>query len=624
MRWGGGKGGVGSAYELLAPTAAPGALRTRRHQRGAGTRAAPDVTAAAAHPPSPPRHDRRPAASGAPPHQRLRLRATVRAGHGPAAATGSCPRRLHHRPRVRPVLPAPRSSRPRRPTPVHPGPDTGAHGPVGQAPGQDGSVGDAGQDRGDRRHPGRGRLPDRRPAAVAERRTHPAAAVPSFHRRPAVHIGAGTPPNHRPTPTRRPPGSWSTPARTGPTRSSCWPTTTTTSTPAGSVHQPDQRAGVLVHRLHHLDPGHRCAADPAQPGPPPDSPGPPTSTGSATTYVLYFTASSIQPRRRVHRRRRRHRPPSALRSTAATPFICQSDLGGSIDPRVFTDSYGTNWMLWKSDQNPTGSNRPHHAVVPASHPGRSRPGRQALRSHESRRALAGHHRGGARHGRGRRRLLAVLLGQLVQPAALRHRGGPVPRAAGALRRHPPTSRCWPPTPRDGPGEESVLPNTGGAWLLYTPVMSQPVRLRPGRCTSPGSASMPAGPIWPPGAPPAPSPAALTGQATGVSPVVARSSADTALPSAWPRVAFITRPVKKPGQLLPVAVVPVAVAVPLVGMGRHHLGHRGDQRVLGHGLEALGRGDGGRVTPAGGQQLGQHRLGLGGGQGAAPSMVKRAT
>lgn len=33
------------------------------------------------------------------------------------------------------------------------------------------------------------------------------------------------------------------------------------------------------------------------------------------------------------------------------PFICQQSLGGSIDPRVFVDSNGQPFMLWKSDQN---------------------------------------------------------------------------------------------------------------------------------------------------------------------------------------------------------------------------------------------------------------------------------
>jgi beta-xylosidase len=41
-----------------------------------------------------------------------------------------------------------------------------------------------------------------------------------------------------------------------------------------------------------------------------------------------------------------------------TPFICQVDQGGSIDPRVFVDSDGTPWMVWKSDQNIGGATTP--------------------------------------------------------------------------------------------------------------------------------------------------------------------------------------------------------------------------------------------------------------------------
>ncbi len=42
---------------------------------------------------------------------------------------------------------------------------------------------------------------------------------------------------------------------------------------------------------------------------------------------------------------------------AARPFICQTQLGGSIDPRVFSNAHGT-WMLWKSDQNIGGDTTP--------------------------------------------------------------------------------------------------------------------------------------------------------------------------------------------------------------------------------------------------------------------------
>jgi hypothetical protein len=35
----------------------------------------------------------------------------------------------------------------------------------------------------------------------------------------------------------------------------------------------------------------------------------------------------------------------------STPFVCQQELGGSIDPRTFVDGNGTVYLLWKSDQN---------------------------------------------------------------------------------------------------------------------------------------------------------------------------------------------------------------------------------------------------------------------------------
>jgi Glycosyl hydrolases family 43 len=78
-----------------------------------------------------------------------------------------------------------------------------------------------------------------------------------------------------------------------------------------------------------------------------------------STFVLYFTALV------------RQSDPSmecigAAVGTAPTgpfqpfgsPTICQTSQGGSIDPRVFTDTDGTNWMIWKSDQNIHGAATP--------------------------------------------------------------------------------------------------------------------------------------------------------------------------------------------------------------------------------------------------------------------------
>jgi beta-xylosidase len=41
-----------------------------------------------------------------------------------------------------------------------------------------------------------------------------------------------------------------------------------------------------------------------------------------------------------------------------TPFICQLDQGGDIDPRVFVDADGSPWMVWKTDQNIGGADTP--------------------------------------------------------------------------------------------------------------------------------------------------------------------------------------------------------------------------------------------------------------------------
>jgi hypothetical protein len=76
-------------------------------------------------------------------------------------------------------------------------------------------------------------------------------------------------------------------------------------------------------------------------------------------YVLYFTAlvKGSSPPMECIGEAVGSSPTGPFRP-GSTPFICQTDQGGSIDPRVFTDSHGTYWMLWKSDQNIGGSSVP--------------------------------------------------------------------------------------------------------------------------------------------------------------------------------------------------------------------------------------------------------------------------
>ena len=83
---------------------------------------------------------------------------------------------------------------------------------------------------------------------------------------------------------------------------------------------------------------------------------------------------------------------------------------------------------------------------------------------------------------------------------------------------------------------------------------------------------------------------------------------TALPSALPLVAAMTLPTKKPASFC----LAVPVAGPLPRVGGDDLVDDAGQGVGAQGLEAPGPGDLGRVAAAG-QHLGQHLLGLGGGE-----------
>jgi len=78
-----------------------------------------------------------------------------------------------------------------------------------------------------------------------------------------------------------------------------------------------------------------------------------------STYALYFTAQV------AGRTPQTQCVGSAFASTptgpylpSPTPFLCQLDQGGTIDPRVFVDRDGTPWMLFKSDQNIGGAATP--------------------------------------------------------------------------------------------------------------------------------------------------------------------------------------------------------------------------------------------------------------------------
>ena len=191
------------------------------------------------------------------------------------------------------------------------------------------------------------------------------------------------------------------------------------------------------------------------------------------TYVLYFTAMV------------RGTSPgmecigdatSALPSGPFTPlpnpFICQSNLGGSIDPRVFVAPNGTDYMLWKSDQNIGGANTPTQMwSQPLAADGLRLVGQPALLLHPD----------------------EPWEGTIVEaPDMVEVHGaywliysgnwfnGPH-YAIGAARCAGPLGPCLdlPDNPLlgsnlqgQGPGEASVFADSAGVWMLYSPWQSE--------------------------------------------------------------------------------------------------------------------------------------------------------
>lgn len=188
-----------------------------------------------------------------------------------------------------------------------------------------------------------------------------------------------------------------------------------------------------------------------------------------STFVLYFTAmlkgttpavqcigSSVGP------------SPSGPFVPMAVPFICQLDQGGSIDPRVFTDATGANWMLWKSDQNIAGSATPTKLwSEPLSADGLSLTGRPADILEPDR----------------------AWQGTIVEAPDMVEAGGAywvfysgnwfnqAAYGIGAARCAGPAGPCADTSDLPllgsnaqgaGPGEASVFVDASGAWLLYSP------------------------------------------------------------------------------------------------------------------------------------------------------------
>jgi beta-xylosidase len=192
-----------------------------------------------------------------------------------------------------------------------------------------------------------------------------------------------------------------------------------------------------------------------------------------STYVLYFTAMLFGSRPAMECiGDATGSAPDGPFTPARAPFICQVGLGGSIDPRVFTDANGSNWMLWKSDQNIGGAATPTQMWS------------QELTS----------------DGLGLIGQAAVIMtpdegwqGTIVEAPDMVEINGSYwdfysgnwfnqpAYAIGAARCAGPEGPCSDSSPLpllgsndqgQGPGEESVFEDPSGIWMLYSPWRSQ--------------------------------------------------------------------------------------------------------------------------------------------------------
>ncbi|CAN5521432.1 glycoside hydrolase family 43 protein [soil metagenome] len=71
-------------------------------------------------------------------------------------------------------------------------------------------------------------------------------------------------------------------------------------------------------------------------------------------FVMYYTGRDVQEGKQCISVAVAQDPAGTFLDESEEPFICQYDLGGSIDPHYFQDEDGTPYLLWKNDGNCCG------------------------------------------------------------------------------------------------------------------------------------------------------------------------------------------------------------------------------------------------------------------------------
>ncbi|HEY3810027.1 MAG TPA: glycoside hydrolase family 43 protein, partial [Acidimicrobiales bacterium] len=81
---------------------------------------------------------------------------------------------------------------------------------------------------------------------------------------------------------------------------------------------------------------------------------PTVARDSSGTYVMFYTAREASSGLQCIGRATALSPTGPFIDLSLAPVICQTGVGGSIDPDIFTDSDGTSYLTWKSDGDSNG------------------------------------------------------------------------------------------------------------------------------------------------------------------------------------------------------------------------------------------------------------------------------
>ncbi len=114
----------------------------------------------------------------------------------------------------------------------------------------------------------------------------------------------------------------------------------------------------VIPTLHSTDLVHWTAGKDAMPAPArwavSDIWAPDVYEVSPKKFVVYFAARDADVGHQCVGFAESSSPTGPFKSQASKPAICQSSLGGDIDPDVFHDSNGSTYVLWKNDGNCCG------------------------------------------------------------------------------------------------------------------------------------------------------------------------------------------------------------------------------------------------------------------------------